>query len=165
MAKGHWKVHLKKDAHKFSSTHLTLFPDGTKEKLHGHNYQVGLTVGLADASFSEMIPFSIFKDALRKICVELDEHILMPAKNKWVSGTEKGKSLELNICGEIYVFPAAEVRFLPVENVTVELLATYIAERLQESLTTFRMITDLEVNIEETAGQSASYCVGVHARE
>jgi len=33
-------VNLRKERNKFSSAHFTLFPDGSVEKLHGHNYFV-----------------------------------------------------------------------------------------------------------------------------
>ena len=33
------RLHIRKEALKFSAAHMTVFPDGTKESLHGHNYR------------------------------------------------------------------------------------------------------------------------------
>ena len=32
------RIFTGKDVHKFSSAHMTVFPDGSKERLHGHNF-------------------------------------------------------------------------------------------------------------------------------
>ena len=35
-----WAIHLHKENFKFSCAHFLIFPDGSKERLHGHNYYV-----------------------------------------------------------------------------------------------------------------------------
>jgi 6-pyruvoyltetrahydropterin/6-carboxytetrahydropterin synthase len=50
------QIHIRKENIKFSSAHMTVFPDGTKEALHGHNYQVELTLELKDSSFKKTKP-------------------------------------------------------------------------------------------------------------
>ena len=32
-----WLIHIRKDHLKFAAAHMTVFPDGGKECLHGHN--------------------------------------------------------------------------------------------------------------------------------
>ncbi len=160
-----WKIHLSKDSHKFSSTHLTIFPGGLKERLHGHNYRVDLTVELTDVSFEKMIPFSSIKGMVRTVCDAFDERILIAGENPFVASRPEGSEVEFVICGARYVFPADEVVILPLENITVELLTKEVADRILEALersneispTAKNLIISLEVRIEETDGQAASY--------
>ena len=35
-----WSILIEKEYLKFSCAHFLIFPDGSKERLHGHNYQV-----------------------------------------------------------------------------------------------------------------------------
>ena len=35
-----WSIAVQKDYLKFSAAHFLIFPDGTAERLHGHNYKV-----------------------------------------------------------------------------------------------------------------------------
>jgi hypothetical protein len=35
-----WSILIDKEYLKFSCAHFMIFPDGTKERLHGHNYHV-----------------------------------------------------------------------------------------------------------------------------
>ena len=44
MHAGRFTVRLAKQDFKFSAAHFTLFPDGTAELLHGHNFQVAVAV-------------------------------------------------------------------------------------------------------------------------
>jgi 6-pyruvoyltetrahydropterin/6-carboxytetrahydropterin synthase len=158
LERGSWRIHLSKDSHKFSCTHLTIFPDGSKERLHGHNYQVKLTFDLVDASFEKMLPFSQLKTLIRNVCDQLDERILIAGENPFVRIQESEKETEVVICGNRYVFPTSEVVVLQIKNVTAELLAREVAERIMNRLDLPReVISGIEVYIEETRGQAASY--------
>ena len=64
----HVEIRIRKEALKFAAAHMTVFPDGTKEALHGHQYLPTLTVRVKDASFEKMLPFSEFKSAMKKNC-------------------------------------------------------------------------------------------------
>ena len=39
-----WSIDIRKEYFKFSAAHFLIFPDGTAERLHGHNYRVEVTV-------------------------------------------------------------------------------------------------------------------------
>ena len=39
-----WSISIAKDYLKFSAAHFLIFPDGTAERLHGHNYKVFVDV-------------------------------------------------------------------------------------------------------------------------
>src|SRR5690349_18278925 len=100
---------------------MTVFPDGTKERLHGHNYTIAVEV-------AAMIPFAPIKDALAELCATWKEHVLLAARNPWfVVMRDDDRELEFTLCGARYVLPRGDVLLLPIDNISVESLAAHIA--------------------------------------
>ncbi len=162
--KGFFRIQIRKEALKFSAAHLTVFPDGTKENLHGHNYRTVVKVEFEMHSLETMLPFSELKTAMRRICREWDEKILLAEKNPFGKILGQGpRDFETEICGKRYVFPADEVVLLPVDNITTESLARVFCERLVASLPRAELekarVRSVETQIEEMLGQGASYVV------
>ncbi len=156
-----YRVHIRKEALKFSSAHVTVFADGTKERLHGHNYRTEVSFDFSDFSLSTMLPFADVKAAMRAICERWDEKILLPERCPFLKITSKTeKEVDLSICGKRYVFPSDEVEWLSVDNVTSESLAQQFSERLQAKMRDSLAkhgVRRLEVRVEEMTGQGASY--------
>ena len=114
---------------------MTVFPDGSKERLHGHNYQVGLALDLTDIRFEAMIPFAPIKTALADLCAQWKERVLVAAKNPFYQSIRADEiEHEFRLCGERYVLPAADVLLLPIDNIAVEPLAAHLADLLGERL-------------------------------
>lgn len=162
--KGFFRIQIRKEALKFSSAHMTVFADGTKENLHGHNYRTVLKLEFERSSLGEMLPFSDLKSEMRKICAEWDERVLLPAECPFLKVIAKdGPGVELEICGKRYVFPKDEVVFLATDNVTTESLAKIFAERMAAALSRPALerakVRSLEAVVEEMTGQGASYVV------
>jgi 6-pyruvoyltetrahydropterin/6-carboxytetrahydropterin synthase len=154
------RIVIAREQYKFSCAHMTVFPDGTKERLHGHNYQVGAVLELTDVSVAHMIPFAPIKEALATICGELRERVLLAEKNPFfVLVRDDGDEIELTLCGKRYVLPREDALLLPLDNIAVEPLAAYVADlmltRLQGLLLP-DVVTALEVSIHEGPGQGAS---------
>lgn len=161
---GIYRIKIRKEALKFSAAHMTVFADGTKENLHGHNYRTELNVVFENFSLREMLPFSELKQAMREICDEWDEMILLPERCEFIKVIEKsGASIEILACGKKYVFPSDETLFLPTDNVTTESLAQIFCHRVIASLSQSNLarakVRSVEVLIEEITGQGASYVI------
>lgn len=154
------QIHIRKEKFKFSSAHMTVFPDGSKEALHGHNYQVELGVTLKDASFAKMISFSEFKNVLKSLCENWDEKVLLASKNPFLEELRKDKKeIEFKLCKKRYVLPIEEVELLPIENISSESLAQYFLELFvkQTGAKALRKTTgELSIRIEESPGQGAT---------
>ena len=137
---------------------MTVFPDGTKERLHGHNYTVALAIELSRIDFESMIPFAPIKAAIGELCAELKERVLVATKNPHYVLVRDDNELEFKLCGERYVLPRQDALLLPIDNISVEALASHIATRLLERLTVLdaSYVKALEVTIEEYPGQGAS---------
>lgn len=155
------RLFVAKDEHKFSCAHMTLFPDGSKERMHGHNYRVGVTVELEPDDGDAFLDFARVKAALASLCNELREHLLMPSEADSVTILQRDDvSTEMLVCGKRYVLPSDEILWLPVSNVVVESLAEYLWRRIDEELTDdlreARTVW-LEVKVTEAPGQGAAY--------
>ncbi|HHW78546.1 MAG TPA: hypothetical protein GX399_16175 [Xanthomonadaceae bacterium] len=161
-----WKIHIRKDNLKFSAAHMTVFPDGSKEALHGHNYQVELEVELAEPALAQMLSYEAFKRALRAVCEVWDEKVLIASDNPWLEilpGAEDEYAFRL--CGRRYVLPVDEVAVLEVDNITVENLARVCFDRFWQGLTRDRTvpwrerIVAVSLRVDESRGQGATYSV------
>lgn len=119
---------ISKEDIKFSAAHFTIFPDGTRERLHGHNYRVRLFAAYDVSADGMAIDYGELKRALRKVASRYDEYLLLPARSRHLQLREEGPSIEASIGGARFVFPAEDVIVLPVENITGEALATQVRD-------------------------------------
>ena len=154
------RIQVARAEHKFSCAHMTVFPDGRKERLHGHNYTVSVALDLAAVSFAELIDFTTIKREVAALCREWRERTLIAERNPaTVFVRRSGGELELTVCGRRYVLPAEDALVLPIDNTTVEALSALWAELLATRLAAIlerSVATGIEVRIEESPGQGAS---------
>ncbi|MFM8268931.1 MAG: 6-pyruvoyl trahydropterin synthase family protein [Pseudomonadota bacterium] len=158
------QIHLRKENLKFSSAHMTVFPDGTKEALHGHNYQVELTLQLKDSSFKKMVSFSVFKEALKTLVKDWDEKVLIAEKNPFYEEVSRSKKeIEFKVCKKRYVLPMDEVEFLPIENISSEALAECLLKGWVKEVGEGKLKNWTErvvLRVDESPGQGASVELG-----
>lgn len=151
---------IAKQQHKFSCAHVTLFPDGTKERLHGHNYQLQVEFEFSQRT-DPFFDFGEIKRVLMALCRDLNEYVLLPANTSRVQLVSKDEvSTEVRICEKRYVFPTDEVIWLPIANIVVEELSRFFWQRIQEQLGSSLCeagIEKMRVFVTETDGQGASY--------
>jgi 6-pyruvoyltetrahydropterin/6-carboxytetrahydropterin synthase len=154
------RLTVAREQYKFSCAHMTVFPDGTKERLHGHNYQVGLAIDVSDVSFAAMIPFAPVKAALGELCAAWKERVLVADRNPhYQLVRDDGAELEFRLCGQRYVLPRGDALVLPIDNIAVEPLAAHVAELLHERLGAVLAaphVLGLEATVAESPGQGAS---------
>jgi 6-pyruvoyltetrahydropterin/6-carboxytetrahydropterin synthase len=153
-------MRVARERFKFSCAHMTVFPGGSKERLHGHNFTIALEIELADISFQNMVDFAPIKRALGALCGEWKEHLLLPERSPHLQiERDDGDEIELRLCGKRYVLPREDVLFLPVDNVAVEPLAQLAARRLFERLAPVLRpagVVAFEVTVEEAPGQGGT---------
>ena len=161
-----WLIHIRKDHLKFAAAHMTVFPDGGKESLHGHNYQVELTVELTEPALTRMLSYEVFKQALKTVCRAWDEKVLIAGDNPWLKWLPaEADECAFRLCGKRYVLPADEVAMLEVDNISAENLARLLFERFWAELTTDRAvpwrerIIAVSLRIDESRGQGATYAI------
>jgi 6-pyruvoyltetrahydropterin/6-carboxytetrahydropterin synthase len=153
----HFTLRLAKSDFKFAASHFTWFPDGSAERLHGHNYQVSLWLSADTVGPSGMlIEARVVKDHVRRLCAALDERMLVPEPSERVAIEASSGELRVRCAGREYRLPTEDVVRLPVANITVECLARWIWGELATALGRLPAAR-LGVEVAESDGQSASY--------
>jgi 6-pyruvoyltetrahydropterin/6-carboxytetrahydropterin synthase len=159
------RIVIAREQYKFSCAHMTVFPDGTKERLHGHNYTIAVEIEVERIDLPAMIPFTPIKAALGQLCAQYKERVLLAAQNPHFEIVrDDGKEFELKLCGQRYVLPREDVLLLPIDNISVEALAAHVASVLRTSIAALAAphVHTLEVTVEESPGQGASCSVPLH---
>jgi 6-pyruvoyltetrahydropterin/6-carboxytetrahydropterin synthase len=152
-----YRVVVEKDYLKFSAAHFIAYK-GFREPLHGHNYQVSVTLSGAVGPDGYVLDFGIVKRVTKAVCEELDERVLVPARSDCLTVTQDGSSIVLEYeDGTRFVFPASDCVLLPIAHASAEELAAYVLSRLRAGLGAHAMrgLTEIEVGVSEAPGQAA----------
>ncbi len=151
-----WSISIDKDYLKFSAAHFLIFPDGTAERLHGHNYKVFVDVHTELDEFGLVVNFSEIKPLARALCDELDEHLLIPGEHPVLTATVDGEHYDIRYRERRYLIPRDEVIVLPIGNSSAENLAAWFGRTLRERMRgewPDLRLKRLSVGVEETRGQ------------
>jgi 6-pyruvoyltetrahydropterin/6-carboxytetrahydropterin synthase len=150
------RILLARDSYKFSAAHMTVFPDGTKERLHGHNYTFSVELEVDRVDFASMIPFSAVKGVLAALAAEWKERVFLAISNPFFRLVrDTGNEYEFTVCNQRYVLPRADVLMLPIDNISVEALSAHVASVLAERMPREHILA-ITVKIEESPGQGAA---------
>ena len=125
-------IEISKEYLHFAAAHFTLFSATERENLHGHNFQVTLD---ADAPMQDdglTFDYNILKKAVKQLCDELDEQVLMPTHSPYLEIDEQDDYTYIVFNGERIPFLQRDLKLLPIRNITVEELAQYLLGRLLE---------------------------------
>lgn len=156
-----WSILMHKEYFKFSCAHFLIFPDGSKERLHGHNYQVACEIHGPLSDRGLVIDFQRAKPIVRAICDELDEHWLIPDGHPELHYAHRDDGhTEVRYRDCRYLAPSDEVIVLPCNNTSAENLAAYIGRRLRAAIADQYgpdLIERLHLGVSETSGQHGVY--------
>ena len=151
-----WGIDIAKEYLKFSAAHFLIFPDGSAERLHGHNYRVFCEVEADLSPHGLVIDFSMIKPVIKELVDRLDEHWLVPGEHPELVVRESGSSVDVQYRDRQYRAPAEDVVVLPLNNTSSENLATWLGRELLRLLEErFPDVTPQRVRlaVEETSGQ------------
>lgn len=152
-----WFIDLAKEAFKFSAAHFLIFPDGTAERLHGHNYRVFVSLECDLCEHGLVIDFKMIKPLVKQMVDALDEYWLLPGEHAVLRVNDLGDGTsEVVWMDRRYVAPTNELIVLPVNNTSVENLASYLIDDLSKRFAErFPKIAlrKLRIAVEETSGQ------------
>ena len=156
-----YAIRVYKQYFNFGSAHFLIFADGSREELHGHNYQVQVKLEGDVIQGDLVVDFIPFKPVVKALCDELDHVTLLPRDNPNLNVEVHEDRVEATHSdGSHFVFPRRDVRVLPVPNTSTEMLARYLAHRLldevQSNLPTTQ-VSALEIQVEESPGQCGIY--------
>lgn len=155
-----FQVQVYKDYLKFAAAHFIAYK-GFREPLHGHNYHVTVRVAAEQLGpDGYVLDFALVKKAAKRICDELDEKVLIPARSDCLVISRSGTNVTVVYeDGSTFSFPAEDTLLLPILHSSAEELARYVLSRLREELPDLarRGVDWVEVGVAEAPGQVA-YC-------
>jgi 6-pyruvoyltetrahydropterin/6-carboxytetrahydropterin synthase len=153
-----YSVSLGMDHLTFCSGHFITYGGGRCEPLHGHNYRAGVRLTGELDEHALVCDFVRLKEHMVEILKRLDHRMLLPENNPLLEIRRLDGEVEVRHAERRYVFPEADVTFLPIANTTAELLAAYLCDRLAERLAEegLRNVRTIEVEVEESSGMSGA---------
>jgi 6-pyruvoyl-tetrahydropterin synthase len=153
-----FRVHVTKDYLKFSAAHFMAYP-GFRERLHGHNYRVSVTVCGALGAQGYVVDFGVVKRVARRLCERLDERVIVPERSDCLTIRAEPNAVVVRYEDDEFRFPTADVLLLPIVHSSAEELARYLAGELRRELGGEGVagLTAVEVGVEESFGQAAFF--------
>ena len=124
-------IQISKDYLHFNAGHFTLFSATEREDLHGHTFYVTAEVDSPVGEDGLAFDYNLFKNALKALCDELDEKVLLPERSPYLRLHEADGYVIAEFAEERIPFLPRDVLTLPVRNITVEELAPWFLERLR----------------------------------
>lgn len=156
-------IELFKENMKFSAGHFTIFSATQREKMHGHNYTVhaAITTSIENAGLS--FDYRFYKNKIYLLCRELNGLFLLPAHSEHLKITPLENSYHLLFDNEEFMLPMADVRILPLVNITVEELSQWFIDRLLENKEELieNHIKAITIKVFSSPGQCGSACVNL----
>ena len=137
-----------------------IFENGSREPLHGHNYRVQIRGEAPQLEKDMVFDFLDIKPIVREVCDSLDHKLLIPKENKHLHIHTEKKNYVIHTPDEsVFSVPQTDVLLLPILNTSAERIAVYICDEIRRIiLERFGFaFNSLEVEVEETPGQSAVY--------
>lgn len=152
-------VRIIKDQLVFCSGHFISYEGDKCERLHGHNYRVGVEVSGPLDDNRYVFDFIALKRLTRAVVEELDHRMLLPLRNPLIRVEATPSEVTACYRDRRWLFPRDDCILLPIANTTAEELARYIAGRLRAALSEqYGFQPDsIRVEVEEAPGQSAVY--------
>lgn len=158
-----YRLFVERERYKVSCAHMTVFPDGSKERLHGHNYQIGCALEITDISFQKIVPFAMVKRALDELCALWKEKVFLARHNPYHKLLQHDNhTIAFSLCDQRYELPANDVLILETDNITVETLADLAATHMCQRLGSWLKqphVRCLEATVSEAPGQGATCTV------
>jgi len=156
-----WSIEIDKEYLKFSAAHFLIFPDGTAERLHGHNYRVYVALEGRLDQHGLVIDFQEVKPVVRELVDELDEHWLLPGEHPDLKIHRRDDNVvEVRYGERYYAAPSEDVIVLPINNTSAENFSSWIGREVHRRLAAkfpALEIRELRVSVEETPGQRGVY--------
>ena len=156
-----WSIQVDKEYLKFSAAHFLIFPDGSAERLHGHNYRVYVEVEARLSRFGLVIDFQHIKPLVKALLDELDEHWIVPGEHPELACTRRDDGVcEVRYRERYYAAPSEDVLVLPINNTSAENLSAWLGRtllaRMEERFEDVE-VRSLSLAVEETPGQRGVY--------
>ena len=114
----------------FSIAHFTIFSATSRERLHGHNVRIGVSITGEVDDNGLCFDYAIYKKILKELCARYDEYTLIAKHSPHLTITEEGDYYHVTHNNVVMPLLKTDTLLLPVLNVTIEELAAYLLSEL-----------------------------------
>ncbi|MFW9930815.1 MAG: 6-pyruvoyl tetrahydropterin synthase family protein [Candidatus Thorarchaeota archaeon] len=148
-----FKVIFNNTGSKFSASHFLKEPLKCS-RIHGHNYYVSVEIESELDENYIVVDFIELKQIVEAVIEPLDHYVLIPEFSSSLKVSILDESIEVfTENNKKYVFPKCDVKLLPLEATTSEMLAKYIHSKLRDVLPNKK----ITVKVDESKSNSAIY--------
>lgn len=149
-------ITLHRDALRFSAGHLMLLSENQRETLHGHDYQVSVSLTTDPGQNGFALDLRQYRDTLQTLCSQLDYHFLVPAHSAFLILRETDTHWEIQQQELAILLPREDVIILPVKNITLEELAGWFLTQLTTDPVCLSQTGILGIQVTVSNGRSES---------
>lgn len=151
-------IELFKENMKFSAGHFTIFSATERENIHGHNFNVYVSMTAEILENGMCFDYGLYKKRICDLCKEWNEIFILPSKSPYLTIEEDITYIYALFNNEKIPFLKRDVLILPIENATLEDMSQLMLDKLisePEELEKFK-IKAITVKIFSGPGQCAS---------
>ncbi len=151
-------IELFKEGMKFSAGHFTIFSATERENIHGHNFNVYISLTANILENGMCFDYGIYKKRITDLCKKWNEIFILPSKSKYLKIEETDTYTYAYFNDEKIPFLKRDVLILPIENATLEDFSYLMLENLisnKEELENFQ-IKEITVKVFSGPGQCGS---------
>lgn len=146
----------------FSVAHFTIFSASHRERLHGHNYQLGVQVEAAVGDDGLAFNYCELKRALQSLCQGLDEYTLLPSRSPHLNVCVQGEYYAARFADQTLLLLQSDTLLLPLRNISLEELGQYFIDQLLADDLCQRLgISALVLSVASGPGQRISRRVSI----
>ncbi len=114
----------------FSIAHFTVFSATSRERLHGHNIRIGVSITGEVDDNGLCFDYAVYKKILKELVARFDEYTLIAQHSPHLSISDHGDYYHVTHNGVVMPLLKTDTILLPVLNVTIEELAYYLLNEL-----------------------------------
>ncbi|NND81085.1 MAG: 6-pyruvoyl tetrahydropterin synthase [Gammaproteobacteria bacterium] len=127
----------------FSVAHFTIFSATSRERLHGHNFRIAVSITGEVDDNGLCFDYAIYKKVLQELCLKYDEYTLIAADSPHLTIEDDGDYHRVIHNGVPMLLLKTDTILLPVRNVTIEEMSHYLLEQVLDD---FSLVDELKIH-------------------
>ena len=135
-------ISIEKQYLHFSVAHFTIFSETERERLHGHNFRIAVSITGEVDNNGLCFDYAIYKKILQELCQKYDEYTLIAKCSPHLQIQEEGDYYLITHNNITQPLLRTDTLLLPIRNVTIEELSQYL---LNEVLGDFKLVDELKI--------------------
>jgi len=127
----------------FSSAHFTIFSATDRERLHGHNFRIAVSITGEVDNNGLCFDYAVYKKILQELCLRYDEYTLIAEKSPHLTIETDDVFHHITHNNITQPLLKTDTILLPILNVTIEEMSKYL---LDEVLGDHSLLDELKIH-------------------